>query len=347
MLLTPRGTIIVNGRCLLAPLTGVQRYAHEVSRRLSPDIVIRSPANSASGIRGQLWEQVALPCSLSDRDLLWSPGNTGPLAVQRQVVTIHDISPIEHPEWFSRSFSSWYRWMWPRLMRTVRHVIADSHYTRDRILSLGHLREERISVVHLGVDRRFTPDDPAPRHDFMLPCRRYALALGSLEPRKNLGLLITAWDLVAKRIPDDIWLVIAGAGNPRVFTDCGLPAPPPRVHFAGRIADEHLPSLYRDAMAFLYPSLYEGFGLPPLEAMASGVPVLTGNRTSLPEAVGDAALVIDPTDVHAIADGISRLLVDQDLRLRLRTSGLERAERFTWNRTAAETWSILSSVLVE
>ncbi|MBA3707674.1 MAG: glycosyltransferase family 4 protein [Planctomycetes bacterium] len=333
----------MNGRCLRSPLTGVQRYAHEVSKRLC-HLDVMTPGARVVGPIGHLWEQIVLPSRLSRRELLWSPGNTGPLTVHRQVVTIHDISPIDHPEWFSPAFAGWYGWMWPRLMRIVRLVIADSHHTRDRILGLGCISPDRVKVVHLGVDARFSPSDEgpdAPRFD--LPCRRYLLALGSLEPRKNLGRLIAAWDRAVTHLPEDIWLVLAGASNPRIFSDCGLATIPARVCLPGRIPDDQLPGLYRRAMGFLYPSLYEGFGLPPLEAMASGVPVLAANRTSLPEAVGEAAVLVDPTDTEEMAIGIRRLVADESLRARLRTAGLARAARFTWDLTAEKTWSLLAA----
>ncbi len=147
-------------------------------------------------------------------------------------------------------------------------------------------------------------------------------------------------------IEDDIWLVLTGKqDNTNLFAQvAGLDGLPPRVHLTGHVPDETLPALYAGAMVFAFPSLYEGFGLPPLEAMASGVPVLTGNQTSLPEVVGNAGVMVDPYDVDAIADGLLGLVEDENLRTRLISIGDERARQFSWDVTAEKTWSVLQSV---
>ena len=143
-----------------------------------------------------------------------------------------------------------------------------------------------------------------------MPCRHYVLCVGSLEPRKNLPRLLQAWSRIQSEVPGNVWLVLTGKkGNERIFADAaGLSRLPPRVHLTGHVPDDVLPALYAGAIAFAYPSVYEGFGLPPLEAMAAGIPVLTGNQTSLPEVVGDAGVMVDPYDVDALADGLLRLL---------------------------------------
>ncbi|WP_414041915.1 glycosyltransferase family 4 protein [Acidithiobacillus sp. M4-SHS-6] len=202
-------------------------------------------------------------------------------------------------------------------------------------------------VITDAADMRFVPQDGAAIQHALrplgLPTPHYLLSLGSLEPRKNLGRLLRAWEVIHRGLPDDVWLVVSGAkGKSLVFQDVPeLRTLPPRVFLTGHVPDELLPSLYAGALAFAYLSVYEGFGLPPLEAMASGTPTLVGNRASLPEVVGDAAQQVDPFDIEAIADGIRRMVEDSSLRAALRQKGLERAKQFNWDKTAEQTWQVL------
>jgi glycosyltransferase involved in cell wall biosynthesis len=170
----------------------------------------------------------------------------------------------------------------------------------------------------------------------------YLLALSSLEPRKNFARLLQAWREVQHSVPADIELIVAGGtGDPRVFAaDSAMPIPP-RTRFIGYVPEEHLPALYSGACAFVYPSLYEGFGLPPLEAMACGTPVITSNTTSLPEVVADCAVLVDPLDTSSIAQGIWRVLSCGSLGQMLSQKGEQRSRLFTWERTAFETLQVL------
>ena len=149
------GGVVVNGRFLSQPVTGVQRYAIEVTRRLEGRIRFAKPRMAGRGAAGHVWEQLVLPRYLTPGDLLWSPANTGPVRVPSQVVTIHDLSVIDHPEWFGRRFAAWYRWLLPRLARTVRVVLTDSEFSKSRIRSEFGLPELRVIVVQPGVDARF------------------------------------------------------------------------------------------------------------------------------------------------------------------------------------------------
>ena len=341
-------TCYVNTRILSYPITGVQRYLLELLGRIPSDNVRQiAPRYLLSGGRAHLWEQTVLPLRTRGH-LLWSPSNTGPLTVSRQVVTIHDVVPMDHPEWLNPRFAAWYRFLTPTLARRVARVITDSEFTKSRLLEMTGVGEDKVVVVPLGVDARFGPqsgeDVESAIQQLELPTNRYVLSLGSLEPRKNLGRLLRAWEVIYRSLPEDVWLVVSGAkGKSLVFQDVPeLEALPPRVFLTGRVPDELLPFLYAGAMAFTYLSVYEGFGLPPLEAMASGAPTLVGNRASLPEVVGDAAVQVDPYDVEAIADGLSRLTTDDSLRMVLRQKGLERAALFNWDKAAEQTWRVLT-----
>ncbi len=362
--------ILANTRVLSHPTTGVERYLIELLARMGPDIAQCAPQSPLGGIKGHAWEQLVLPAKLRGR-LLFSPCNTGPLAVKNQVVTIHDVAALDHPEWLNAKFALWYRWLTPRLARRCRHIIAVSEFTRGRIIAHTGIPPEKITVIPNGVDARFKPMAPeailAALAPLALPSRRYILSLGSIEPRKNLPRLLQAWAKILPTLPPDIWLVVAGGSNARIFAaanamgdkETGREKPraaanpqaspagqngnsaPLRVHYAGRVADDLLPALYAGAMAFAYMSVYEGFGLPPLEAMAAGVPVLTGNLTSLPEVVGDAGIMVNPLDTDAVAGGLLQLIENAELRARLGSAGMQRSRQFTWDKSAEKTMAVL------
>lgn len=337
--------IICNTRNLCGPLTGVQRYTSEILSRLSGSVEVISPENAMHGMKGHAWEQTILPFKLHGR-LLWSPSNSGPLSVKNQIVSIMDVSPLDHPEWSSRKFSGWYQFLLPRLIDRVRGVLTISEFSRQRILQYCPLAESKVHVTLLAADDRFQPADTRKISiaikQLGLPSANYVVALGSLEPRKNLKTLLQAWSQVQCKLPDDVWLVLAGAKGKRlVFGNQSFDNLPPRVHLTGHVPDDLLPALYSGAIASVYLSFYEGFGLPPLEAMACGTPVLCSNSTSLPEVVGNAALTVDPFDVEAIGDALVRLIDDSGLRKMLNHIGLVRAKEFSWSKTAEQTWAFL------
>jgi glycosyltransferase involved in cell wall biosynthesis len=337
--------LVCNARVLDNQLTGVPRYMQELTSRFGDSLELIRPHRPCAGTKGHLWEQMALPLLVGKR-VLWSPANTGPLVTRRQVVTIHDVVPLDHPEWLNSRFSDWYRFLTPRLVHKVQSILVVSEFTKRRLIHHCPAVESKISVALLAADARFAPVDGASIvaacKGLAIPGPHYLLALGSLEPRKNLSRLLAAWAQIEAKLPKDVWLVIAGGkGKKLVFGDISFEKLPPRVHLTGRVADDLLPALYSGALGSVYISLYEGFGLPPLEAMACGTPVLTSNVASLPEVVGDAAITVDPLNVDAIADALSRLVEDSALRAALRSAGLAQAARFNWDETARATWKVL------
>ena len=337
--------ILVNDRVLTASVGGVQRYTDEICKRLDDRIKRVSPERSMHGPMGHLWEQFLLPRLTSGR-MLWSPANAGPVALKRQVVTFHDIAVLDHPEWFGKRFAAWYRWLVPRLARRVKRIVAVSEFTKSRLVNSLGIDFMKIAVIPNGVDERFRRTNRAEictvRTRLPQSFSSYVLNVGSQEPRKNLARLLEAWSQCVDRIPPSVWLVITGIkGTSQVFATMPQMSLPRRVHLAGFVPESELPALYRGALTLVYPSVYEGFGLPALEAMASGVPPIVGDNTSLPELVRDAGLCIDPFNVGAIAESMIRMVNDVDLRAELGRRSIERSHMFDWNRSARDTWEVL------
>jgi glycosyltransferase involved in cell wall biosynthesis len=335
--------IVCNIRVLRAPLTGVQRYTVELLKR-KPDTVrtVQAP-DAMKGSLGHVWEQSALPLRARGH-LLWSPASTGPLCFANQVVTVHDIAPLDHPEGYSAGFRGWYGYLWRHLLPRTRAIISVSEFTKRRLMETFGLAADSIHVTPLGVDHdRFFPQPPdrvaALRRKLALP-ENFAVFVGALSGRKNIVRLLKAWHQCQQA---GTHLIIAGGGGPNhVLAGTNAPALPPNARLLGRVDDADLPALLTAARIFVYPSLYEGFGLPPLEAMACGTPCLVANGTALPEVTAGAALPVDPVDVSDIARGLTRLLGDAALHQELRTKGLERAAGYTWDKTAAKTYTVLS-----
>ncbi|NLD73887.1 MAG: glycosyltransferase family 4 protein [Chloroflexi bacterium] len=304
-----------------------------------------------------LWEQLAQPWEARRRGLhlLHAPFCVGPLAARCPlVVSVHDLSFFRYPELF-RPMNRHYLQPFTRMStRRARLVLASSESTRRDVLEILGVPPNRVSVVPLGVDDTLQPvADPdvlaAFRRRRNLP-ERMILYLGTLEPRKNLPTLLTAYAHLAGRAGFRHTLVVAGGRGwyydeiDAVAERLGLRD---RVLFPGYVPDDELALWYSVADLFVYPSRYEGFGLPPLEAMACGTPVVTSDASSLPEVVGDAGLTVPAEDAAALAEAMERLLEDAELRAALRERGLARARAYSWQRVARETARAYHRVLGE
>jgi glycosyltransferase involved in cell wall biosynthesis len=331
-----RGQLAVNGRFFLRRVSGVERYAREILRCLPVETRMICPKKKLNGLAGHLWEQVSLPVHLKDNELLWSPANSGPLAISHQVVSIHDTLAIDHPEWFRPSFAVWYRIMLPLLARRVLKVLTVSEYSKGRIIEAFRLPPEKVVSIPNGVSlERFHPSTSnevdAVRTKYALPAD-YLLYLGSIEPRKNLIRLLQAWRNIQAKFPQ-FNLVIAG-GIAQVTQQRNIKETFINVRSIGYVDDHDLPALYSGATAFLYPSLSEGFGLQVLEAMACGVPVMAARAGALPEVVGKSGLLVNPLNISEMEVVIARLIEDRSLRKDLVNAGLDRVKAFAWEVTA-------------
>lgn len=273
-------------------------------------------------------------------DLYWEPNHTLlPIRARRTILTVHDLSCHIHPEWHPAERVENFRRHFEPSLRRADVIVTDAETIRSEIIEAFGVDTNRIVSIPPGVDHeRFRPLDAAPlapiRARYSLP-ERFVLFVGSLEPRKNLQRLIEAYALIPECVRRDTPLVIAGFSgwnNEELFSI--LNHIKKTVLFLGHLPDEDLAGLYNLATVFVYPSLYEGFGLPPLEAMACGVPVVTSDIPVLRETCGDAALFIRPEDTDSIAAGILSLLSDENGRRILSRLGIEHAARYSWNSTA-------------
>jgi glycosyltransferase involved in cell wall biosynthesis len=260
------------------------------------------------------------------------------------VVTVHDLSYLAHPEWLSWRVRFTLSQLVPRSVRAAARVIAISDFTKRDLIDRYGLPAEKIVVVPLAAGTTFTPLPDAAAQRLPAGIREpFILAVGNLEPRKNLVTLIEAFAEMVRQHAFAGQLVIAGKAKYRGEEAAGAVARlglEGRVIFTGFIDDETLRLLYNRATLFAYPSLYEGFGLPVLEAMACGCPVVASNATAVPQTAGDAAILVDPTSVAALTAAMARVAGDPELARRMSVDGKAQAARFSWTRTAEMTLDV-------
>jgi glycosyltransferase involved in cell wall biosynthesis len=354
--------IFINGRFLTQPMTGVQRYATELvkaldrlidrgeidTQRFSYSMVVprgteltldlrRIPVRVVGRLSGYLWEQVELPWHVR-RGFLVNLCNMAPLLKRRQSVTIHDAAVFVMPETFSFVFRSWYRLALKYLSKHDAQVIIVSAFAGGDLARFLSPRTERMAVVHHGGEHldAIQPDDRFPA-TVGLGETPFLLTVGSMNRRKNFASIIEAVRLIEGA---EFVVAVTGTVNPKVFGNISTVWPQGFRH-VGHVSDNQLKALYMSARAFIFPSFYEGFGLPALEAMACGCPVIAADIPSLREVCGDAAVYCDPYRPLDIAEKIRLVMADKMLRDDLRRRGLERARLFTWEKCARETAAII------
>jgi glycosyltransferase involved in cell wall biosynthesis len=356
---------VLNGRFLNRPMTGVERFALELSRALRaalserglPELEVVVPAgadveeaaasldmpgpiHALGRLHGHAWEQVDLVRATPEAWLL-NLCNTGPMARRRQMLVIHDAQFVLHPESYSFVFRSWYRTMLMVAARRAEAVFTVSNFSKTQLERFGIVPRGKAHVLRSGIDHL---DVVEPDRSILathgLDGRPYLLAIGSLAPHKNLAMLVDAF--VSANLPE-IDLVVAGGGNSRVFQGAGL-REAANIRYLGRVSDGELKALYGAAHAFACPSLSEGFGLTPLEAMRMGCPVVATTGGAVPEICGDAAVYADPHDPAAWSAALRRIVEDAALRTSLAARGRKRAATFTWQGAAQQLLGVIASL---
>ena len=300
------------------------------------------------------WEQLVLPGWLHHDTvtLLHGPVNALPIAWRGpSVVTILDLTFVLLPDAFNRANRLYLHWMVAFAAARATRIIAISEATRQDIIARLRVPPERVQRIYCGVESRFEPladglEVRAHREKWGLK-EGFILFLGTIEPRKNLVRLIDAYAELRRRGTTDRPLVLAGGrgwGDEMIVRRAQEAGVEESVRFVGFVPEHEMPLWYNAADLFVYPSEYEGFGLPALEALACGTPVVASNRSSLPEVVGDAGVLVDPTDTAAMADAMQRVLEDERLQAHLSAAGPEQARPFTWRRMAEETLDVYRGV---
>ncbi len=362
-----RELVFINARFLTEPLTGVQRYGREMltawDDMLDDGTIDRSryrfialmplpplPGTNfkhiemrvAGRLRSHFWEQLSLP-RLAKGGFLINLKNTAPLRHPNFSMAILDLQVLGAPETHSGLFRKFYTWVLPRAVKRAKAVAALSQATAREIEKYYGYPQQMLTVTgasHEHILRTPPEEDILKREE--LTSRGYLLAVSSMNPNKNFAAILRAMSLAEIQVP----LVIAGGTNPRVFEGTELlDSLPQNVRHVGRVSDGELRALYEHALGFVFPSFYEGWGLPPGEAMILGCPVIVSNTTSLPEVCGDAALYCDPADDASIAKQMRRLVEDSALRHELSGMGRARALTFTWRKAAERLWQQIAPAI--
>lgn len=345
--------LAINGKFAAQRLTGVQRVAERVVSELdfivgTAEVTIFLPPGSRplgllrirekevgpKGLPLHIWEQLILPQAAKGH-LLLNLSGSAPAFFHRQICLMHDAAVFDTPSAYTLAFVFWYRWLYSRISRHSDIVLTVSNFSRTRLMNVLSLKPEKLLVMPNAADHFDNRSTTAKEleeylHIYALSPGNYILTVGSKNPNKNLnGLMEAHASLPTDRLP----LVVVGGGDLGVFAPIGSKIISD-VIYLGSINDKSLCMLYQGARALVFPSLYEGFGLPPLEAMMMGCPVIASDAGALPETCGDAALYVKPKDVAGIAEAIRHVSVDDLLCAKLSAAGRKRASLFCWSKTA-------------
>lgn len=349
-------SIYINGRFLLQPQTGVNRFAYEMTKAIikrEDNIQVIMPYGEVSNDydvsdfniirvgkyfgRSHLWEQIILPLYfMKHNGLLLNFTSVGPIFMFNKYITIHDLAFIEHPRWYSKAYYLFYRIFTPLSALTSKQILTVSNFSKSEITSKLHIAEDKIHIIYNAVSSIFKNYFSENKVDAI--SEKYILAVSTLDPRKNFSYLLQAfqrWDN-----PNGVKLYIVGGKN-AVFADMDI-CESSNVRWLGRVSDSELVEYYRNAQCFVYPSLYEGFGIPPLEAMACGTPVIVSNIPPHREVCADAALYVDALDYKSLVKAFEILLSDNDLATMMRNRGKMQCERFSWTISAERLLEVVS-----
>lgn len=345
--------IYVNARFLTQELTGVQRFAEQLSLSLSnirndlvfvsPDNIVRSSVADKLNVKvigkkqGHMWEQMELPSFLKKhgKPLLLNLCSTAPVFYKNQVVTHHDVTYKRYPESFSKKFNLLYGFLIPLMLRNSHRLLTVSEFSKKEIVDVYKIKENKVSIIYNAVDANF--------HSLDKDKDKYLLAVSSPNYHKNFHGMIEAF-LKLKDI--DCRLKVIGKTATSFATQdySQLIKETDNIEFLGRVDDEELIKLYQGALAFVFPSFYEGFGIPPLEAQACGCPVISSNAASMPEVLGDSVIYFPPEDTNMMAECMRRIITEETLRTQLINAGMENIKRFSWDVSAKRISTILDEL---
>ena len=348
--------IYINARFLTQKVTGVQRFAIELSRQLvkilgervkfvAPKNIIQFELAEEFHVQiigtytGYLWEQVELPRFLNKQGVpvLLNFCSVAPLVYKNNIVAIHDITFVRYPKTYSCSFRMVYNFLIPHLCKKVKHVLTVSKFSLEEITNYYKVPKEKFSVVYNAVDGQFRQ-----MTDEKLQSEKYFVAVSSVKENKNFPMVVESFKKLQQRLPD-AKLYIIGDLKDKNFGNIDLNVEDnPNIILLGRVSDEDLIRYYSNAVGFIFPSYYEGFGIPVLEAQACGCPVISTNRSSLPEVLLDSAILANPDDVNAFADGMYTVATDTDLRSELIRKGFENVKRFSWEDSARKIVEVIT-----
>ncbi|OSM95053.1 glycosyl transferase family 1 [Lonsdalea populi] len=350
--------IFVNARFLTQDITGVQRFAEELSLSLNTmrdDVVFLSPRNilrqdvaKQLNVKiigknsGHIWEQYDLPNYLkrNGSPLLINLCSTAPVFYKNKIVTHHDVTYKRYPQSYSKKFRLLYNTLVPLMIKNSHKLITVSEFSKLELGKYYHVDPHKIAVVYNAVSGKFSGNDKVSAD---VGRDAYLLAVSSPNYHKNFHSLIEAFSQLDNK---DITLKVVGGGSGSFKKQSYLQNfDESRIQFVGRVSDDGLLELYRNAIAFIFPSLYEGFGIPPLEAQACGCPVVSSQAASMPEVLGDSATFFSPLDIHDMSEKIASVLSDPDLRSSLIQNGYENIQRFSWNKSAEQLSHIIDGVL--
>jgi glycosyltransferase involved in cell wall biosynthesis len=357
--------VYFNARFLTMQTSGVQRYGIELVKALDRildnkyhenkdiSIILLAPKNihielslknipiyCVGVLKGHFWEQLELPFYCRD-GLLVSPCNTSPITVMNQILTIHDAAEVSIPMNFSFAFRTSYKILHAILGKQAQQIITVSHFSKTELVNHYNISSDKITVTYEGSNHiDYLEIDNSILHKNNLLKKKFILAVSTLNPNKNFASIIESFSYLGDF---DCNLVIAGR-KAKIFNQSENFISQ-KAKYVGFITDAELKALYKHADGFVFPSFYEGFGLPPLEAMACGCPVIVSQSAALPEICGDAALYCNPKDPKDIASKIRQLLSDPSLQNTLRQKGKERAQQFSWHTCAQETLTIIRKII--
>jgi glycosyltransferase involved in cell wall biosynthesis len=346
----------INGRFLTQKATGVHRYAFEICNKLHemhcdfkvvaprhilPDYDFQFPIEHVGFMPSHLWEQCELPFYLHRKGnpLLVSFSGCGPLCYNRQIITIHDVSHERFPHWFSRNYCRFYGYMFPRIARKAKAVLTVSEFSKQEIIDTLHIDADKIHVVHSNVPFHTLPVPKDSDECNDKSGEKYIISVSSMDPRKNFVRLVNAF---SKMEDSDIKLYIVGMPFKAFNTPDLQQLASRNVVLPGYIDDSQLKAMYSRALFSVYPSLYEGFGLPPLESMTFGCPAIVSNIPALREISGDAALYIDPESETDMTEKMNLLASSPVLRTELREKGYRQIQRYSWDKSAKQVLDIVN-----